>query len=308
MGLLSAHPFTGDVAVKAAVTTTAYDWGGVDPDTGSRGLTKADVAGFSRTTSGSPGAGAVPASRPAARSWPHSPTFRTWRRWCRCSSRLTQRSSCEATVVVKPQNLYGTPAASPITPACIEACDGSLYRRNPGEIQTPGLLHANTLVEIPKDTLLAGLRDQRPRDDRPAKLLVDWVAACCDVGWCAAFGVVMQKLTVRLCAERRIPRGAQDQAVPRLVHGARRHPEDLVVIQRGRTAAQPLPQTGFDERPRLPWTRLEHGRREIEVRHRATNPIKPILARAPHEITVSGEPNRRSLRTWLWRWWSASCW
>ena len=30
--------------------------------------------------------------------------------------------------------------------------------------------------------------------------------------------------------------------------------------QRGRTAAQPLPQTGLDERPRLPRTRFEYGR------------------------------------------------
>ena len=45
-GTVKRDPVTGDVAVKAAATTTAYDWVGFNPDTGSRGLTNTDVAGW----------------------------------------------------------------------------------------------------------------------------------------------------------------------------------------------------------------------------------------------------------------------
>jgi hypothetical protein len=76
----------------------------------------------------------------------------------------------------------------------------------------------------------------------------------------------MQKSAVSLVAERGIPCGAEDEAVPCLVDGMRRHPDDLLVAQRCRTASQPLPQTFFDEFARLPGTRLEDGRRQIERR------------------------------------------
>ena len=42
-GTIKRDPTTGNVAVKAAPTVTAYDWVGFDPDTGSYGLTNADV-------------------------------------------------------------------------------------------------------------------------------------------------------------------------------------------------------------------------------------------------------------------------
>jgi len=108
------------------------------------------------------------------------------------------------------------------------------------------------------------------------------------VGGCAAVGVVMQKLVVRGGAERGIPCGAQDQAVPRLVYRARGHADHLVVAQRGCTAAQPLAQAGLDERARLPRTRFEHSRGKIEVRHRGIRPIEPVPAPAPHVVTVCG--------------------
>ena len=46
-----------------------------------------------------------------------------------------------------------------------------------------------------------------------------------------ALGVVMKELTVGLVAEGRIPCGAKDEAVPRLVHGVGRHADDLAVAQ-----------------------------------------------------------------------------
>ena len=61
--------------------------------------------------------------------------------------------------------------------------------------------------------------------------------------WCAALGMAVETLTLGLVAERRIPRRAENQAVPPFVDAARRHADHLVVPQRGCTAARPLPQT-----------------------------------------------------------------
>ena len=53
-----------------------------------------------------------------------------------------------------------------------QAGHGGSDGRDPGMIDAPGLVHTDTFIEIPEHTLLAWHRDQRPRDDRAAKLLV----------------------------------------------------------------------------------------------------------------------------------------
>jgi hypothetical protein len=74
--------------------------------------------------------------------------------------------------------------------------------------------------------------------------------------------------------------------VPGLIHCVGGHADHLVISQRGRAAAQPLAQTGLNERARLPRTRFEHGRGQIELRHRGIHPIEPIPEPAPHILTV----------------------
>jgi len=96
----------------------------------------------------------------------------------------------------------------------------------------------------------------------------------------AADRVVVHECSVGPIAERLVPRGAEDQAVPGLIHRMRWHPDHLVVPQCGRAAAQPLPQTSIDDLARLPWARLEHGGRELEFCHRNTRPIEPTTAPA----------------------------
>jgi hypothetical protein len=102
--------------------------------------------------------------------------------------------------------------------------------------------------------------------------------------------VVMQKLAVSPFAERRIPCGAQDQAVPCLIHRPRWHPDDLFVVQRWRTAAQPLPQTGLDERPQLPRTRFEHGR----GRSRSATAVCTRSNPSPRRTRINSMPYVRS--------------
>jgi hypothetical protein len=69
--------------------------------------------------------------------------------------------------------------------------------------------------------------------------------------------MVVQELPVGLHAEILIERSAKDKPVPGLVHGMGRHSDDLVVMQRRRTTAQPLPQAGIDEFLGLPWAGFE---------------------------------------------------
>ena len=85
--------------------------------------------------------------------------------------------------------------------------------------------------------------------------------------------------------------------MPRLVHRMRRHPDHLVVADRRRTAPQPLPQAGVDELARLPRTRLEHGGRKFEFRHRVERAIKRVNAPTPHAYTIGvvGVPKRRDV-------------
>jgi hypothetical protein len=53
--------------------------------------------------------------------------------------------------------------------------------------------------------------------------------------------MVVQELAVGMTAKRCIARRAQDEAMPRLIHGVRGHPDDLPVAEGGSTASQPLP-------------------------------------------------------------------
>ncbi|WP_445167420.1 Ig-like domain-containing protein [Mycolicibacterium sp. Dal123E01] len=64
-GTIKRDPTTGDVAVKAAPSVTAYDWVGFDPHTGSYGLRNADVVDWADVwTPGSPTDG-LTSSQPA---------------------------------------------------------------------------------------------------------------------------------------------------------------------------------------------------------------------------------------------------
>jgi hypothetical protein len=67
--------------------------------------------------------------------------------------------------------------------------------------------------------------------------------------------------------ERGVALGAQDETVPRLVHRMRRHPYHLIVAHRRTATAQPLPQTGLHQLPRLPRTCLEDGLGQFECGH-----------------------------------------
>jgi hypothetical protein len=61
----------------------------------------------------------------------------------------------------------------------------------------------------------------------------------------------------------------------------RGHSDDLLVAQRRRAAAQPLPQTFLDELARLPRARLEHSGWQIERRNHGIRSID--LGHAPVE-------------------------
>jgi len=120
--------------------------------------------------------------------------------------------------------------------------DCILDRDNTGRIETTAQ-HTDPCIQTPQDALLARVRDELPCDDRPPELLSDRVDGRGQALWCAALGMAVETLTLGLVAERRIPRRAENQAVPPFVDAARRHADHLVVPQRGCTAARPLPQT-----------------------------------------------------------------
>ena len=96
-------------------------------------------------------------------------------------------------------------------------------------------------------------------DDRASQLLCHRVNRRREAARRCALRMVMQEFAVGLLTERRVPRGALDKPVPGFVDRTRRHTDDLVVPQRGATAAQLLQQTCLDELARLPRARLEHG-------------------------------------------------
>ena len=105
-----------------------------------------------------------------------------------------------------------------VTLLCAEQIVGGdriLDRRDPAGVEAPWLVDTDVLVQIPHHTVLAWLRDQRPSDDRPAKLLTHRVGGRREAGGCAALRMVMEKCTVGLLAERRISCGAQSgRAMP----------------------------------------------------------------------------------------------
>ena len=139
-------------------------------------------------------------------------------------------------------------------------------------------------------------RDQRPCDNGPSQLLIHGVCGRSDVGGCAADRVVVHELSIGFCAKSLIPHGAQDQAVPGLIHRARRHPDHLVIPQCGRAAAQPLPQTSLNEFAWLPRTRFEHGRGKLEFCHSGRRTIEPVTAPALHcQPTTLGRSFTRGL-------------
>jgi hypothetical protein len=102
----------------------------------------------------------------------------------------------------------------------------------------------------------------------------------------------------------------------RLVDRPRWHTDHLVVSQRRRTAAQPLPQAGLHECPGLPRRRFEHGRGQIEIRDRNTHSVESISAPAPHAFTVIRGGKPASHGEWVMRlrtgspsslWWWRAC-
>lgn len=64
-GTVKRDPVTGDIAVKAAETTTAYDWAGFNPSTGSYGMSDAQTAGWTTLWIGGGAAGGLPTGRPS---------------------------------------------------------------------------------------------------------------------------------------------------------------------------------------------------------------------------------------------------
>ena len=72
-----------------------------------------------------------------------------------------------------------------------ESCEVSLDGRDPGDIDAPGLLYTDMIVEVPEDTFFAAQRHHRPRDDRPAKLLMHRLGGRRDVVGSAAVGVMV---------------------------------------------------------------------------------------------------------------------
>ena len=128
---------------------------------------------------------------------------------------------------------YGVPGAAATASWIATTRAGSRPRPN----------HTDPCIQTPQDALLARVRDELPCDDRPPELLSDRVDGRGQALWCAALGMAVETLTLGLVAERRIPRRAENQAVPPFVDAARRHADHLVVPQRGCTAARPLPQT-----------------------------------------------------------------
>src|SRR3954467_2585013 len=124
-------------------------------------------------------------------------------------------------VTVKPQQWMRSTASRAVEKLnpLIHPGEVRLDVGDPGRVDPPRLLDIDMLVQVPQDALLAGARDHRPRDDRPAKLLVPRIGRPPGVLRGTSFGVVMQELAVRLLAERGIPCRAEDQAVPRLIHG-----------------------------------------------------------------------------------------
>ena len=109
--------------------------------------------------------------------------------------------------------------------------------------------------------------------------------------------LVMQKLAVGRLAERRIARRAEDQAVPGLVDGVRRHPDDLLVAHCRRAAEQPLPQSGLDQAPWFPRAGLEDSGRQLEILDRPPGPLECVLTTTPHAVTVTRSTRRRDGRS-----------
>src|SRR5262245_286678 len=161
--------------------------------------------------------------------------------------------------------------------ACTDVGDDALYLRDSRRIESPRLLQADALVEIPQHTGFAGHCDELPCDDRATQLLIHRIGRRRNRVVCAADRMVMHELSIRLVAERLIPRGAQDQAVPGLVHRMRGHPDHLLVVQSCRAAAQPLAQTSLDEVAWLPRARLEHRGNQLEFCHRLTSTIESLV-------------------------------
>ena len=161
------------------------------------------------------------------------------------------------------------------------------------EIDPPRLVHTHASIEVPQNAPLTRLRHHRPCDHCPAQLFSRRIRH--QFGGGAALGMVMQEPAVRLIAECGVPGGAQDQAVPRLIHRVRRHTDHLVVAQCRRTAPEPLPQTSVDEFARLPRTRLEHGGRKFEFRRRVQHAIDRVSAPTPHVITLCAPMSRRNI-------------
>src|SRR3954466_10865554 len=148
----------------------------------------------------------------------------------------------------------------------------------------PRSLDADPRVEVPQHGVLAGRGDERPGDDGPRELLLHRTAAT----GAGALGVMVQEASVGGVAERGVPRGAEDEAVPGLVDRVRRHPDHLAVAQSRCTAAQPLAQALLDQRPWLPWAGTPDGGRKLERRHRAVRPrqIDDVTAKS-HLATLA---------------------
>src|SRR3977135_740438 len=148
---------------------------------------------------------------------------------------------------------------SSVPGAWTEFGHGGLDLRDPGQIEAPRLIHADTVVEIPQDTLFARHSDQFPRDNGPSQLLVHGVCGRRNVGRCAADRMVGHELSIGLVAKSLIPQGAPYTAVPGPTPRRGRRPDPFFFSRCSREAAQPLSKASLDDLTWLPVARLEHG-------------------------------------------------
>src|SRR5262245_45339287 len=85
---------------------------------------------------------------------------------------------------------------------------GGLDFGDPVGAGTPWMVHTDALVEVPKHAPFTGFRNQHPRNDGPAQLLVERIGA--QAVRATTLGMVMEKAAIRVLAERRIPSRAKD--------------------------------------------------------------------------------------------------
>ena len=109
----------------------------------------------------------------------------------------------------------------------------SLWSRRPGSprrpaTRAPRLIHADTVIRGPTRGTTPRIATSSPRITY-TQLLLHWVSGHQECWRVRRDRMVVHELSIGLGAKSLIPHGAQDQAVPGLIHRARRHPDHLFV-------------------------------------------------------------------------------